>query len=319
MILKKLVKHLLVKPLLTIRNPIYEVRFLEFMHTRNLSDISTPAEFFSGVSNRYMRWLFSYADAFGYDIDGYIPKSPPYDMQRNWTGFVGEEAMTEAMNFFEIVSDMTTKFANGIGRETKILDFGCGWGRIIRFFMRDVDHTNLYGVDCYPEALEMARLQNKWVNFQVISTKPPIQLEEKFDVIYLFSVFSHLSESLHLELLQEFSRLLKPGGLLIATTRPRSFILKSQQLRQQVNRAVHDNGGSTAFVDTDKCLSAYDAGEFCFDPSGGGGVLESSFYGETCIPLSYVNTVWSNWFEICDFRVADKKCNQNVICARKKP
>jgi SAM-dependent methyltransferase len=318
MMLLQLVKHFTLRPLLTVRNPIYEERFLKFMRTMDLSDFSTPAEFFSGTSNHYLKWLFSYADAYGYDIKGFIPKTPPYDMQRNWTGLMGEAAMAEAMNFFEIVSDMAAKYSGRIGRETKILDFGCGWGRIIRFFMRDVDHANLYGVDCYLEALEMAKSQNKWVNFQLIGARPPIPLEEKFDVIYLFSVFSHLSESLHLELLQEFSRLLKPDGLLIATTRPRDFILRTRQLRQLANQQAQDRGGAATFADTEKSLTAYEAGEFCFDPSGGGGVLESSFYGEACIPLSYVKNTWSKWFQFRQFRLADKRCNQNVICVPKK-
>ena len=316
--LKLLVKHLAWKPLLTVCNPIYESRFLEWVRTGNISNYSTPAEFFSGASNPYLKWLLTYAGDFGYDLNGFIPKIPPHDMQRNWTGLMGEAAMSEAMNFFEIVSGMVSKHAVGIGPETKILDFGCGWGRIIRFFMRDVHHSNLHGVDCFPEALEMATAQNKWVNFQLIDAKLPIPLKEKFDVIYLFSVFSHLSESRQLELLEEFSRLLNSNGFLIATTRPRGFILKCQQLRSLANQQVQNCGSTASFVETEKILKQYDSGEFCFDPTGGGGVLDSSFYGEACIPLSYVQRTWSKWFQFREFRYADKKCNQNVICVQKK-
>jgi hypothetical protein len=41
-------------------------------------------------------------------------------------------------------------------------------------------------------------------------------------LIYLYPVFSHFPEEMHLALLREFHRLLRPGGLLIAPTRQRA-------------------------------------------------------------------------------------------------
>jgi SAM-dependent methyltransferase len=40
---------------------------------------------------------------------------------------------------------------------------------------------------------------------------------ESFDVIYCISVFTHLSEPLHYQWVEEILRLLKPGGLFIGT------------------------------------------------------------------------------------------------------
>src|SRR6202030_1974188 len=154
-----------------------------------------------------------------------------------------------------------------------------GWARTIRYFLRDVNHENLYGCDCYPQAVEAAAAHNKWCHFELTPPFPPTTLEaNKFDLIYLYSVFSHLSEELHLALLQEFKRILKPGGILIATTRHRNFILYCRTLTQ-VNLPVQLRGSSYQFANTEEALAKYDNGMFCHSPVSGGGVLESSFYG----------------------------------------
>src|SRR5438309_300916 len=55
-------------------------------------------------------------------------------------------------------------------------------------------------------------------------------------LIYLYPVFSHFPEEMHLALLREFHRLLRPGGLLIAPTRQRNFILWQRGERERHHR-----------------------------------------------------------------------------------
>jgi SAM-dependent methyltransferase len=56
--------------------------------------------------------------------------------------------------------------------------------------------------------------------------------DDTFDVVFAYSVFSHLSEDLYARWLAEFSRILKPGGLVIATTWGRNYIEHLESMRR---------------------------------------------------------------------------------------
>jgi ubiquinone/menaquinone biosynthesis C-methylase UbiE len=48
--------------------------------------------------------------------------------------------------------------------------------------------------------------------------RPPLNLEDNsVDILYCVSVFTHLSEELHFEWINEIMRVLKPGGVFIGT------------------------------------------------------------------------------------------------------
>jgi SAM-dependent methyltransferase len=124
------------------------------------------------------------------------------------------------------------KYRGPLSPDSRVLDFGCGWGRTLRFFMRDVRRGNLYGVDCMPLAIELCRETNPWSRFALIPPLPPADLPSShFDLVYLYSVFSHLSEDAQDQWLTEFSRVLRPGGVLIATTWPREYIERCERAR----------------------------------------------------------------------------------------
>ena len=59
----------------------------------------------------------------------------------------------------------------------------------------------------------------------------------------------------------------------------------------------------------------YDKGQYCYDGYGAEG--RWSFWGETCIPRSYVETRWREMFEVCDYIDDRAVCPQNVIVVRK--
>jgi SAM-dependent methyltransferase len=147
-------------------------------------------------------------------------------------------------------------------------------------------------------------------NFRQIEPQPPLWAsDETFDLIYAHSVFSHLPEKLASEWVEEFARLLAPGGLALLTTRKREFIINCKRFR--LKPFLHG-----VFADTDRWLETYDRGEFCFESS------ETLFepevaarYGEACIPESYVRREWSGLFEIVDY--VDESLDQSIIVLRK--
>ena len=83
---------------------------------------------------------------------------PPESVQRNFTGTAGDDALRLAFDFYRLVHRLIERHATA-PVET-ILDFGCGWGRILRFFMRDVAEDSLIGIDCLQEAVDLCHATN---------------------------------------------------------------------------------------------------------------------------------------------------------------
>jgi hypothetical protein len=70
-----------------------------------------------------------------------------------------------------------------------------------------------------------------------------------------------------------------------------------------------------AFEDPGRWLAAYDRGEYCHSPIGGG--PGAALYGESAIPEAYVRSRWTDRFEISEYINDTRRCFQNVIVARK--
>lgn len=248
-----------------------------------------------------------------------LPQMPPAQLQERFVGSSGDASLRAAWRTYQLWLEIAARNGRPVTRASYVLDFGCGWGRTLRFFLRDVPARQLYGVDVLPEALEACRATNPWCQFQQVPSFPPTDLpSERFDLIYLYSVFSHLSEEAHQRWLDEFHRILKPGGIVIATTWHRQYIEWCESAREGVTDGTHA-GSKLAFSNPSFWLEKYDRGEYCHSPVGGGTTLEASFYGETCIPEAYVRREWSNRFEIREYLHTDRKrLYQDVIVARKR-
>jgi len=78
-----------------------------------------------------------------------------------------------------------------------MLDFGCGSGRTLLFWLKMPAPPELYGVDIDGESIAWAR-DNVPAKVQQIGHKPPLEYPDNFfDAIYSISVFTHLSEGFH--------------------------------------------------------------------------------------------------------------------------
>lgn len=100
----------------------------------------------------------------------------------------------------------------------RVLDFGCGAGRTLRHFAAEAQTAEIWGVDIDATSIELLR-ETASPPFHVMLSEymPPLDFESgSFDLIWSISVFTHLTDN-SLPWLCELHRLLKPGGLLIAT------------------------------------------------------------------------------------------------------
>lgn len=100
----------------------------------------------------------------------------------------------------------------------QVLDFGCGAGRVLRHFMQEAREAEFWGCDI--DAASVAWIEgnlNPPLRAFVNDELPPLpRPEASFDLIYAFSVFTHVTDSWSAWLL-ELHRVLAPDGILIAS------------------------------------------------------------------------------------------------------
>lgn len=79
----------------------------------------------------------------------------------------------------------------GVGKDSKILDFGCGTGQMFAFLKRSMGFEGEYvGYDISPEAIALAQEKHPDARFEVrdILSQP---IEEEFDYVLVSGVFNN--------------------------------------------------------------------------------------------------------------------------------
>jgi SAM-dependent methyltransferase len=103
-----------------------------------------------------------------------------------------------------------------------VLDFGCGCGRVTRYFHDFAGEVA--GSDVSAAAIDWCRAHLRG-RFEVNGLAPPLPFEdESFDLVYALSVFTHLTADLQLSWRDELRRVLRPDGRLLVTTHGRSYL-----------------------------------------------------------------------------------------------
>lgn len=241
-------------------------------------------------------WIDFLAGAANGAVDGLTPPPlPDESVQDQYVGSHGVAALREAGAFYARVWAVLD--AHGVARNDlgHLLDFGCGWGRIYRLFLRHAPPDHLVGVDIDDYCLDLCRQAMPYGTFIQSPVLPPLSLAERsLDIVTAYSVFSHLSQELFEQWLSEFGRLLAPGGFLFFTT------LKPEHLDVWAELAVSGNeyyraALARAAFSRSSWAAEIENGGFLFVPTGGGEMRDSSFYGEAIVTPQYLGRVASSF------------------------
>jgi SAM-dependent methyltransferase len=125
----------------------------------------------------------------------------------------------------------------GCGRHSRVLDVGCGQGRLPIGILRVIGEIHYVGLDVDRPSVDWCRrhiqkdhpsfvfedidIGNERYNPQGRRLNEDFRFNlgpERFDIVYLFSVFSHMTEGDMRVYLKEFARLLTDGGKVFFTT-----------------------------------------------------------------------------------------------------
>lgn len=110
----------------------------------------------------------------------------------------------------------------------KILDWGCGPGRVVRHLPKVLGNScEYFGTDYNEESIRWCseNLDNINFNLNTLEANLPYP-DDFFDFIYGISIFTHLSEEMHYSWTKELFRILKQDGLLFLTTQGDNFKIK---------------------------------------------------------------------------------------------
>lgn len=101
-----------------------------------------------------------------------------------------------------------------------IYDFGCGCGRIIRYFAGLKDHCEIWGTDYNPDLVNWCdKHLAGFAKFKINKANPPLDFEDsKFDLVYAYSVFTHTRRNQQMDWLKELARVTTTNGYVFLTT-----------------------------------------------------------------------------------------------------
>jgi SAM-dependent methyltransferase len=118
----------------------------------------------------------------------------------------------------ELIRGLLAEVGTSVEALEAILDWGCGCGRVLRHWSQLSD-TRLCGCDINPRMVDWCRANLDFAEVERNDVSPPLSHDAaSFDLVYAFSVMTHLPEELQHRWMQECLRVLKPGGYLLITT-----------------------------------------------------------------------------------------------------
>jgi SAM-dependent methyltransferase len=229
-----------------------------------------------------------------------MPRFPHGSVQRLVGGSADEHTLREVYQFYYY----TTRWSTALGRQphwgSRLLDFGCGWGRCIRFFWKQISPQGLFGVDVSPDLIATCRTLGNPGTFSRIDPRGYLPFDDaSFDLLISYSVFTHLPEDIADHWMQELARVARPGCVFAFTVEPRRFFKFISDIPSDTTdpwhiRLLRFKSGIPAL------LKKYDEGGFCYVPTGGE-ELDPSIYGDSAIPPDYIKAKWGRLFEVRTF------------------
>jgi SAM-dependent methyltransferase len=128
----------------------------------------------------------------------------------------------------DLIQEILREDGSSVDELDALLDWGCGCGRVLRHWA-DLPRTRILGCDITPKMVEWCNQHLPFAKAQVNELSPPLPYDnDSFDLIYAFSVMTHLSEDLQHAWVQECRRVLKPGGYLLFSTLGEYFVSRNR-------------------------------------------------------------------------------------------
>ena len=180
----------------------------------------------------------------------------------------------------------------------RILDWGCGCGRVSRHFMNAVPHSSFFGCDIDSDAIDWMEQVYPTSRFDAIRPLPPTPYQnEFFDLVYGVSILTHLDEATQFRWLDELRRIITKDGVVAVS------ILDESSCPTELLPLVKAKG----FFDEPSRQSAD------FAPFS-----DEDYYRATYHSKAYVMERWSKGFEILEYVEGGIVSHQSLVLMRRR-
>ncbi|MCW6511346.1 class I SAM-dependent methyltransferase [Lichenifustis flavocetrariae] len=230
-----------------------------------------------------------------------LPLPPPGLRFRVGGSFDGDTFLRIGADCATAIKDAVAAAGMDLAKTRTILDFSCGCGRVIRHLPPSSGDQVMHGADIDAVAIAWCQEHLSGVaEFRRTTIEPPLPYATgQFDLIYVVSLFTHIDEHLQDLWLAELSRILAPGGLLVATIHGRfsQRHLPAQDKARMVDHGFVYQVGQTGKLKLDGLPDYYQA----------------AYHSE-----AYVRSHWRTYVEPVLVRERGMNNDQDLVVLRKR-
>jgi SAM-dependent methyltransferase len=218
---------------------------------------------------------------FAADLDS-VPTPPPALMKR--VSAIDDPAVFKQgglNNFHEFLGALNRHAPATSFR--RMLDWGCGCGRITAHFLHLPNGPEVLGCDIDAEAVAWCNYHLKAEAFRTIAPLPPMPYEDgAFDLVIGYSIFTHLTRQAQEAWLAEMRRVIRPGGFFLAST--------------------HGTGAAARLLRRgDRFRMAWSGVYDGIQDQALAGIAPDSYYRTTFQTRRYTLREWGRHFEVVDY------------------
>lgn len=244
-------------------------------------------------SELYLLLFFDPLDGRFPHLKGWLPPLPSEDDQRLWAGNSGLYLMQQGNVFVDRMFETYGRGRKVNYDKLRVLDYGCGWGRLMRMLYRYVPASSITGLDPWPPSLERCRQTGVHGELKQIDYVPTsLPVKGPYDIIFTYSVFTHISERSQAAVLRAMRGVIKGDGLLALTIRQRNYWEQAPDLDADERKAL---------------LDAHERNGFAFHRHSDEDTDRAADYGDTSETLDYIQRTWKDWRIIeTDWRLIDE-------------
>ncbi len=202
--------------------------------------------------------------------------------------------------FRKLQVTLETVFSKEFDDFDNLLDWGCGCGRLTRYFSEQ-QKVLITGIDIDADNVSWCQNNLGFGTFTSIPLHPPTKLRsDEFDLLIGISIFTHLREQEQFEWLKELERMAKKGAILLMTVHGNSTVG-----RANLDISAYQSLLQKGFLDIG------------INPNLGESIDDQEYYRNTFHTHDYIRENWAKYFEIIELIPGYIGNHQDLVVLRK--
>lgn len=202
-----------------------------------------------------------------------------------------QERVGGSKDFAAIGGNIATLILTYVGKykrlcdAEKILDWGCGCGRVITQLVKFVSPDRLHGCDIDSAAIAWDMENIIGPSFMRVEPYPPTNYaSDFFDIVYGISVMTHLEEQTQLQWLEELKRICRPGAILALSVMGEK--LRATNMPASLTKQFAEKGFASFVPNYSEVLTAFS---------------HRDYYQEAYHTLNYIEETWGRYFDVLEY------------------